>query len=203
MPLDVGDVDPDPVVQVQRWLDDVVAAGLLEPMAMVLCTAPGSAGAQPLGRHVLLRGLDQRGFAFVSNRLSRKGRQLAENPHACLVFPWFPIHRQVIVTGVVTEADDDESDAYWTTRPRGSQIAGLVSEQSRPIPDRASLERRFAEVAAEHEAGPIPRPPHWGMYWLAPDTVELWSQGEHRMHDRLLYERDAGAGGWTITRLSP
>jgi pyridoxamine 5'-phosphate oxidase len=201
--MDVGDVDADPIVQVQRWLDDVVAAGLPEPMAVVLCTAPGAAGAQPLGRHVLLRGLDQRGFAFVSNRMSRKGRHLAENPRACLVFPWFPIHRQVVVTGVVVEADDAESDAYWSTRPRGSQIAAMVSEQSRPIPDRASLERRFAGVAAEHEGSPIPRPPHWGMYWLAPDSVELWSQGEHRMHDRLLYEREATGGDWTITRLSP
>ena len=201
--MDVGDVDPDPIVQVQRWLDDVVAADLPEPMAVVLCTVPATAGAQPIARHVLLRGLDQRGFAFVSNRLSRKGRHLAENPRACLVFPWFPIHRQVVVTGTVADAGDADSDAYWATRPRGSQIAAMVSEQSRPIPDRASLERRFAEVGAEHEGKLIPRPPHWGMYRLAPDSIELWSQGEHRMHDRLLYERDPATGGWTITRLSP
>jgi pyridoxamine 5'-phosphate oxidase len=201
--MDVGDVDADPIVQVQRWLDDVVAAGFPEPMAMVLCTVPAAARAQPLGRHVLLRGLDQRGFAFVSNRLSRKGRHLAENPHACLVFPWFPIHRQVVVTGVVVEADDAESDAYWETRPRGSQIAAMVSEQSTPIADRAWLEQRFADVAGEHEGQPIPRPSHWGMYRLTPDSVELWSQGEHRMHDRLLYERGPTGSGWTITRLSP
>ena len=201
--MDVDDVDPDPIVQFQRWLDDVVAAPLPEPMAMVLCTAPAEAGAQPLGRHVLLRGVDERGFAFVSNRSSRKGRHLAANPHACLVFPWFPIRRQVVVTGVVAEADDADSDAYWATRPRGSQIAGSVSEQSAPIPDRAWLERRFADLAARYEGEAIPRPAHWGMYRLVPDSIELWCQGENRMHDRLLYERDDTAGGWRITRLAP
>jgi pyridoxamine 5'-phosphate oxidase len=202
--MDVGDVDPDPIVQFRSWLDDVVAAALPEPMAMVLCTASAAAGAQSLGRHVLLRGVDDdRGFAFVTNRNSRKGRHLAENPRACLVFPWFPIRRQVVVTGTVAEADDADSDAYWATRPRGSQIAGSVSEQSEPIPDKAWLERRFAEVAARYEGQPIPRPAHWGMHWLAPDSIELWAQGENRMHDRLLYDRDPTAGGWRITRLSP
>ena len=201
--MDVGDVDADPIVQFQRWLDDVVAAPLPEPMAMVLCTAPGTADAEPLGRFVLLRGVDDRGFAFVTNRNSRKGRHLAENAHACLVFPWYPLRRQVIVTGVVADADDAESDAYWETRPRGSQIAGSVSEQSEPIPDRAWLERRFADLAARYEGQPIPRPSHWGMHRLAPDSIELWAQGENRMHDRLLYERDPTAGGWRITRLSP
>ena len=201
--MDVADVDADPIAQFRRWLDDVVAADLPEPMAMVLCTAPSGAGAQPLGRHVLLRGVDERGFAFVTNRNSRKGRHLAENPNACLVFPWFPIRRQVVVTGSVVDADPADSDAYWATRPRGSQIAGSVSEQSEPIPDRAWLEGRFAEVAARYEGQPVPRPAHWGMYRLMPATLELWSQGENRMHDRLFYERDPTAGGWTITRLSP
>ena len=202
--MDVADVDPDPIAQFRLWLDDVVAAQLPEPMAMVLCTTPAGTGSQPLARHVLLRGVDDaKGFAFVTNRTSRKGRHLAENPNACLVFPWFPIHRQVVVTGTVTDADPAESDAYWETRPRGSQIAGSVSEQSEPIPDRAWLEDRFAELAARYDGQPIPRPSHWGMQWLAPTTIELWSQGENRMHDRLLYERDPTAGGWTITRLSP
>jgi pyridoxamine 5'-phosphate oxidase len=201
--MDVADVDPDPIVQFRRWLDDVVAAELPEPMAMVLCTAPATAQAQPLARHVLLRGVDERGFGFVTNRNSRKGRHLAGNPNACLVFPWFPIRRQVVVTGTVADVDPAESDAYWETRPRGSQIAGSVSEQSEPIPDRAWLERRFADVEARYEGQPIPRPPHWGMYRLTPATIELWAQGEHRMHDRLLYERAPTAGGWTITRLSP
>jgi pyridoxamine 5'-phosphate oxidase len=199
--LDVGDVDPDPIEQVRRWQADVVAAGLPEPMAMVLCTAPAGVAAAPLGRHVLLRRLDERGFAFVTNRRSRKGAHLAANPNACLVFPWFPIGRQVVVTGVVAEADDADSDAYWATRERGSQIAASVSEQSTPIPDRAWLEARVRELDERYAGRPVPRPAHWGMYVLTPDTVELWWQGAHRLHDRLLYER-AGAG-WRITRLSP
>jgi pyridoxamine 5'-phosphate oxidase len=179
-------------------------ARLPEPDAMVLCTVPAAAMAQPLARHVLLRGADERGFAFVSNRRSRKGRHLAENPNACLVFPWFPIGRQVVVTGQVVEAERAESDAYWATRPRGSQIASSVSEQSSVIPDRAWLEARFAEVEARHEGRPIPRPDHWGMFRLVPDSIEFWTHGEFRMHDRFLYERDpAAAGGWRESRLSP
>lgn len=199
--MDIGEVDPDPIVEVRKWQELAVEAGLPEPTAMVLCTVPAGPGAQPLGRHVLLRGLDHRGFAFVTNRSSRKGRHVAENPKACLVFPWFAIGRQVVVTGAVAVADDADSDAYWATRPRGSQLAAAVSEQSTPIPDRRWLEDRFAELEQRYERLPVPRPPHWGMYWLVPDTVELWQRGEYRMHDRLLYER-AGEG-WTITRLSP
>ena len=171
---------------------------------MVLCTAPAAAMAQPLARHVLLRGVDDRGFAFVTNRRSRKGRHLAENPNACLVFPWFPIGKQVVVTGQVIEADGAESDAYWETRPRGSQLASAVSEQSTVIPDRAWLEARFAEEEARYEGRHVPRPEHWGMFRLVADSIEFWTHREHRMHDRLLYERDATAdGGWRVSRLSP
>lgn len=201
MPLDVGDLDPDPIVQFRRWAGDVVAAGLPEPTAMVLCTAPAGEAAQPLGRFVLLRGVDERGFAFVSNRGSRKGVHLAANPNACLVFPWYPMGRQVVVTGAVAPAPDDESDAYWVTRPRGSQIAAWASDQSRPIADRAALEASWNEIAARFGEGPIPRPDFWGMYCLAPSSIEFWNQGLHRMHDRLLYERDGGA--WRVTRLCP
>jgi pyridoxamine 5'-phosphate oxidase len=201
--MDLDDVDPDPLVEVRRWLDLVIEAGLPEPMAMVLCTAPAVPAAQPSARHVLLRGLDHRGFAFVTNRLSRKGRELSQNPHACLVFPWFPIGRQVIVTGTVAIAPDADSDAYFASRERGSQLAAWASEQSQPIPDRAHLERRWAELAERFGDGPVPRPPHWGMQWLTPAAVELWQQGEHRMHDRLRYERTAVDAPWTITRLAP
>lgn len=201
MSLDLADLDPDPIAQFRVWQADVEAAGLPEPTAMVLVTAPGGDRAQPLGRHVLLRGVDERGFAFVSNSESRKGRHLAENPHAALVFPWFPIQRQVIVTGVVAPAPDEEADAYFATRPRGSQLAAWASDQSRPIPDRAHLEARWAEAEARYEGGEVPRPPHWWMYRLQPESIELWSQGEHRMHDRFLYERDGDE--WTITRMAP
>lgn len=191
----------DPIDTFRRWHADVRAAGLPEPDAMVLCTVPATPVAEPLARHVLLRGLDDRGFAFVTNRTSRKGRHLAENPNACLVFPWFPIGRQVVVTGTVTEADDADSDAYWATRPRESQIAGSISEQSTVIPDRAWLEQRFAEAEARYTGRPVPRPAHWGMHWLRPATIELWTRRDHRMHDRLLYERDGE--GWRVSRLSP
>ena len=201
MSLDVDDLDPDPIAQFRRWQADVEAAGLPEPTAMVLATAPAGDRSQPLGRHVLLRGVDERGFTWVSNSESRKGRHLAENPHAALIFPWFPIQRQVIVTGSVSAASDDEADAYFATRPRGSQLAAWASEQSRPIPDRAWLEARWAELDARYAGRDVPRPPHWWMYRLVPDTIELWQQGEHRMHDRFVYERSGD--GWAITRLAP
>jgi pyridoxamine 5'-phosphate oxidase len=201
--LDLADLHPDPIVQFARWFDDVVAAELPEPTAMVLATAPDGAGAQPTGRHVLLKGADDRGFGWVTNRRSRKGRQLAENPRAALVFPWFPIGRQVIVTGPVEVAPDEESDAYFATRPRDSQLAAWASEQSEPIPDRAWLEDRWAELRARFEGEAVPRPPHWGMYRLVPLTIELWQQRPFRMHDRFLYERADPTAPWTISRLGP
>ena len=201
--LDIDELDVDPIVQFGRWFDDVVAAELADPTAMVLATVPSSAGALPSGRHVLLKDADHRGFSWVTNHRSRKGRQLAENPQASLVFPWFPIGRQVIVAGPVGMAAAEESDAYFATRPRDSQLAAWASEQSEPIPDRAWLEDRWAELAARFEAGPVPRPAHWGMYRLVPLTIELWQQRVARMHDRFLYERSDPSAPWTITRLCP
>lgn len=198
-----ADLDPDPIVQFRRWHDDVVAAGLPEPTAMVLVTAPAGDQAQPTGRHVLLKGVDGDGFTWVTNRRSRKGRQLAENPRAALVFPWFPIGRQVIVTGTVAPGTDEESDAYFATRPRDSQLAAWASEQSEPIPDRRWLEDRWAALDAEHEGRPVPRPPHWGLYRLTPLTVELWQQRPARMHDRFLYERAGPGEPWAVSRLCP
>jgi pyridoxamine 5'-phosphate oxidase len=201
--VDLADLDPDPFVLFRSWLDEVVAAPLPEPMAMVLATAPAADHAQPLGRHVLLRGVDERGLAWVTNTESRKGRHLAENPRGCLVFPWYPIGRQVIVTGEVHDAEDAESDAYFATRPRESQIAAWASDQSRPIPDRATLERRWAEFEARFAGADVPRPPHWRMQRLRPAAMEFWIQRPHRMHDRFLYERVAEGAPWTITRLAP
>jgi pyridoxamine 5'-phosphate oxidase len=201
--LDLDDLDPDPLVQFHRWFDDVVAAELPEPTAMVLATAPAGEGAQPLARHVLLRGADERGFTWVTNLESRKGRHLAENPRAALVFPWFPLGRQVIVTGSVEQAADAEADAYFATRPRESQLAAWASEQSRPIPDRAWLERRFADLEVRFEGEEIPRPPFWGMLRLVPSAIEVWQQRPFRMHDRFVYERPEPGAPWTITRLAP
>jgi len=201
--LDLDDLDPDPIAQFQRWFDDVVAAELPEPTAMVLATAPAGDGAQPLGRHVLLRGADERGFTWVTNFESRKGLHLAANPRAALVFPWFPLGRQVIVTGPVERTGDEEADAYFATRPRQSQVAAWASDQSQPIPDRAWLERRFAELEARFEGRDVPRPPHWGMLRLVPLAIEVWQQRPFRMHDRFVYERSAPGAPWVITRLAP
>ena len=196
--MDVGDVDPDPIVQFQRWWADAVEA-LPEPSAMVLATADGF--GTPSARHVLLKGVDQRGFVWFTNRNSRKGRELAENRRAALVFPWFPIRRQVIVRGTASTIDDRESDAYFATRDRPSQIGAWASPQSEVIPDRAWLEREWAEYEARFDGVDVPRPPHWGGYRLVPDIVELWHNQPSRLHDRLRYERDGDS--WTIVRLAP
>ncbi len=150
---------------------------------------------------MLLKGVDERGFWWVTNTQSRKGRHLSENPLACMTFPWAALGRQVNVWGPVEHLDAATSDAYFASRPRGSQLAAWASEQSRPVPDRAWIERRWAELAARYEGVEVPRPPHWGGLRLVPDAVELWQERPFRMHDRFLYER-AGAA-WAITRLCP
>lgn len=199
--LDVGDLDPDPIRMVQGWWDEVQRLDLPEPAAVVLITA--SPDANPLGRHVLLRALDERGFTWFTNRASRKGRQLAANPQACLVFPWYPVGRQVIVRGPAADIDDAESDAYWATRPPGSRIAAAISEQSAPIADRRWIEARFAELEARYPDGDVPRPAHWGGQRLRPTEIELWQGRPNRMHDRFLYERDVPEATWRISRLAP
>lgn len=187
--------------QLERWLADALAAGLAEPHAMVVATAGGD-GA-PGARTVLLRGLDERGLRFHTNYRSRKGRELAANPRATLVFPWYPLQRQVTVDGAVERVGAAESDAYFARRPRASRIAAAASPQSDPIASRAELERRFAELEAEYAgvADP-PRPSHWGGYLVVPSSVEFWQGRRDRLHDRLRYRRVA-AGGWVVERLAP
>jgi pyridoxamine 5'-phosphate oxidase len=165
----------------------------------VLATADGA--GRPSARAVLLRGLDERGFVFFTNSRSRKAQEMEANPHAALVFLWQPLHRQIRVSGTVSRVDAATEDAYFAGRPRGSQLAAWASDQSEVIADRAVLDRRYAELDAEYAGREVPRPPHWGGYRLAHDTVELWLQGANRMHDRLRYVR-AGAG-WRIERLAP
>ncbi|MGQ0615719.1 MAG: pyridoxamine 5'-phosphate oxidase [Acidimicrobiia bacterium] len=193
------DVDADPFAQFGRWFDDVVAAGLAEPTAMVLATADGQ--GRPRGRHVLLKGVDRDGFVWFTNYRSQKGRHLEANPYASLTFPWFPMHRQVIVAGPVARLDDGASDAYFATRDRASQISAWASQQSETIPDRAWLDRRVDHFEARFAAAPVPRPSHWGGFRLAPDYVEFWQARPDRRHDRVLYRR--AAGGWDRSRLSP
>ena len=156
---------------------------------------------RPSARHVLLKGIDHRGFVWFTNYASAKARELDVNPRAALVFPWFPIRRQVIVSGTVSVIDEGESDAYFATRDRASQIGAWASPQSEVIPDRQWLEQRVQDVESRFRGGDVPRPPFWGGYRLAPDRIDLWLNQPDRLHDRFRYERSGD--GWSITRLAP
>ena len=197
--LDESEVAADPVTQFRSWLDAALAAGIPEPNAMVLSTL-GTDG-MPSSRTVLLKGLDERGFTFFTNHGSRKGQELAAHAQAALVFPWIAVRRQICIRGHVTRLDDAEADAYFATRPRGSQLAAWASEQSRPLGDRATLEQRMGEITQRFADAPVPRPPHWGGYRLNPASVEFWQGRADRLHDRLVYT--AGARGWSLERLYP
>jgi pyridoxamine 5'-phosphate oxidase len=191
-------VNPDPFAQFERWLRDAIDANLPLPNAMTLATL--SAQGTPDARAVLLKGIDGGGFVFYTNYLSRKGRQLDANRAACLVFLWSAIERQVRIEGTVEKVSAGESDAYFASRPLGARHAAWASTQSEPVANRAELERSLEQMRARHGSNP-PRPPHWGGYRLTPAAIEFWQGRENRLHDRLLYRRNAGA--WTIERLAP
>jgi pyridoxamine 5'-phosphate oxidase len=195
----VGDLDPDPVRQFEGWLAEARAAGLAFPEAMTLATA--DAAGRPSARMVLLKGVDGRGFAFFTNRESRKAVELAVNPHAALVFHWQPLHRQVRVEGAVEQLADDESFDYFRTRPLGSRLAAWASPQSRRVADRAELEARYEEAAARFAGGEPTLPPYWGGYRVVAEALEFWQGRENRLHDRVRYELRAGV--WARERLAP
>jgi pyridoxamine 5'-phosphate oxidase len=197
--LDLPDVDPDPIVQWRRWHDDALEAGVSEPNAMTIATVD-PAGV-PDARVVLVRGADQRGFAFFTNYTSPKSTQLDANPVAAAVFAWLDLHRQCRVRGHVTRLDDTASDDYFASRPRGSQLGAWASPQSQVIADRDELDRLVADVEARFDGAPVPRPPFWGGWLLVPDVVEVWQGRPSRLHDRLRYRRDGD--GWRIERLAP
>jgi pyridoxamine 5'-phosphate oxidase len=194
------DVDPDPIRQFQRWYDDAEARGVLAPDAMVVASA--TPDGRPSARVVLLRGLDERGFAFYTNFESRKGRELEANPSAAVLFHWPEVHRQVRATGRVERVAHAESVAYWNNRPRASRISAWASAQSEPIGSRAELEARAAAAEQRFGDGDVPLPPFWGGYRLAPDELELWEHRDDRLHDRLRYRRTDG-GAWVLERLQP
>ncbi|HZF56325.1 MAG TPA: pyridoxamine 5'-phosphate oxidase [Polyangiaceae bacterium] len=198
--LDADAADPDPIRQFESWYREAHATPMREPTAMTLATA--SPDGRPSARIVLLKAADERGFAFFTNYQSRKGGELEHNPWAALVFHWPDLVRQVRVEGRVAKVSDEESDAYFKTRPRGSQLGAWASEQSRAIKSRADLERRVQAVEATYEDREIPRPPHWGGLRLVPVAIEFWQGRLDRLHDRVLYSR-ADDGGWTRERLSP
>jgi pyridoxamine 5'-phosphate oxidase len=190
----------DPVSQFARWLSDASAAGLPEPTAMVLATA--SSSAAPRARTVLLKGYGPDGFIFYTNKTSRKGRELAENPRACLLFPWHGMHRQVIIEGTVSELPPEDSERYFRSRPRGSQIGAWASRQSTVLAARSELDDRFAELASRWPEGTeVPMPGFWGGYLVTPDLAEFWQGRVNRLHDRLRYRRHGD--GWIVERLAP
>jgi pyridoxamine 5'-phosphate oxidase len=200
--FDVGDVDPDPIVQVRRWFDDWIAVAPNEPHAVVLATADGA--GRPSARTVLLRGFDATGGTIFTSYDSRKGHDLDANPHAAIVCSWVPLLRQVNLRGRVARVPRAESEAYFAGRPRGSQLAAWASHQSSVLADRTELETRFAAAADRFADGEVPCPPYWGGYRLVPDEIELWQGRPDRMHDRLRYEVDlTEPSGWRIVRLSP
>jgi pyridoxamine 5'-phosphate oxidase len=195
-----AELDADPLVQFSRWLDEVVRAGVIEPTAMSLATAWKD--GRPLVRTVLLKGLDSRGFAFYTNLESRKAHQLAENPHASLLFPWLALERQVIVTGPVSRLATVDVVKYFARRPRDSQISAWASPQSSPISSRKFLEMEWQAMERKFAQGEVPLPPFWGGYRLAPETIEFWQGRQNRLHDRFEYSRQLD-GSWTIERLAP
>lgn len=198
--LSEGEIDPDAVVQFRKWFEEALGKGVMEPNAMTLATV--SADGRPSARIVLLKDLDDSGFGFFTNYESQKGVELHGNPFAALLFFWPELQRQVRIVGRVAKMPLEQSDAYFQSRPKGSQLGAIASPQSREIADRAVLAVRLAELE-QHYRGKtlIPRPAHWGGYRLEPDTVEFWQGGENRLHDRLVYSR-RGAG-WKIVRLAP
>ncbi len=202
--LDIAGVDPDPIVQFERWFKEAVAAELPEPTAMALATVTPE--GRPSVRMVLLKGVDQRGFVFYSNYESRKARELAANPYAALALRWYQLGRQVRIEGRVERITQQESEAYFRTRPLGSRLGAWASPQSSVIPDREGLEQRFEALAArygEDEDAEVPLPPFWGGYRLTPDVIEFWQGRANRLHDRLRYTRERPTAPWTIERLAP
>jgi len=198
--LDENDAHSDPIRQFTIWFDEALKSQLLDVNAMTLATS--SARAEPSARTVLLKGADENGFVFYTNYDSAKGRDLAENPRASLLFFWRELERQVRINGSVTKTTHAESDGYFHSRPLESQISAAISDQSRPVADRSELERRYAQFAAKYKDSLVPLPASWGGYRVRPEAIEFWQGRKSRLHDRLLYTRQAD-GSWQRSRLAP
>ncbi len=198
-PLEEGALAANPIAQFRLWFDEAASSGIPEPNAMSLATV--DAAGQPACRTVLLKDLDDRGFVFFTNYTSRKGRHLATNPRAALLFPWIALQRQVEIAGAVEKLAEEESTAYFDSRPRGSRIGAWVSNQSTEIPSRQFLLERNDAFEKRFAAGPVPRPDFWGGFRVIPETIEFWQGGHDRLHDRFRYTKTGDS--WTRARLSP
>lgn len=199
--LELGDVNKDPLVQFGNWFEEALAAGVPEPNAMTLATA--TADGAPAARIVLLKGVDEQGFVFYTNYHSRKGEALAQNPRAALVFLWHGLQRQVRVEGQVEKVSAEESEEYFQSRPKGSQIGAWASPQSQAITEREELERKVAELEKQYaKAEYLPLPPNWGGFRVRPTLIEFWQGRSNRLHDRIQYTLQA-EGSWKIERLAP
>ncbi|GAB3560614.1 pyridoxamine 5'-phosphate oxidase [Spirosoma fluminis] len=197
--LDAADVSPHPIAQFRQWFDAALQAGVPEPNAMYVSTV--GVNGRPDGRIVLLKGVSEAGFVFYTNYESRKGRELTDYPFATLTFFYPELERQIRIEGTVEKVSPAESDHYFNSRPRGSQIGAWVSHQSRVIDSREVLEKRQQELEAQFADQPVPRPPYWGGFRVVPDAVEFWQGRPSRLHDRIRYRQDGE--NWIIERLSP
>jgi pyridoxamine 5'-phosphate oxidase len=200
-PLLETDLDPDPFEQFDRWFDDAKSAGIAMPEAMTVSTA--ALDGEVSGRVCLLKSFDHRGFVFYTNYCSRKGKQIHDNPRASLVFWWQSLERQVRIEGAVVKTTEEESDEYFATRPRGSQLGAWASEQSRVLAGRGALDARFEELSTTYRDVVIPRPPHWGGYRVIPLLFEFWQGRDDRLHDRFWYRLRNDVKDWVVERLSP
>ncbi|MDQ6930663.1 MAG: pyridoxamine 5'-phosphate oxidase [Candidatus Eremiobacteraeota bacterium] len=197
--LSEDQVPAQPLPLLQTWLAQALEAKLLEPYAMSVATA--NASSVPSSRIVLLRALDERGLVFFTSYLSRKGREIAENPNAAALFYWAELEREVRVEGTVEEVSEDESDAYFASRPRGHQLSAWASEQSEPVESQALLLQRVEDYRSRFEDGDVPRPHSWGGYLIRPSRIEFWQGRENRLHDRLEFRKNGST--WRLKRLSP